>query len=88
MSPAPRYEVFIKASAEREMNALPANVFSRVTRMILTLESDPRRRGCRKLRGADGYRLRVGDYRIIYLINDGTRIVEVIAVAHRREVYR
>jgi mRNA interferase RelE/StbE len=88
VSPSPRYEVFIKPSAEREMNALPANVFSRVAKMILTLESDPRRHGCRKLHGADGFRLRVGDYRIIYLINDATRIVEVIAVAHRREVYR
>jgi mRNA interferase RelE/StbE len=55
---------------------------------LLSLEGDPRPKGCVKLRGAQDYRLRVGQYRVLYIIDDRERIIEIIAVGHRRDVYR
>lgn len=82
------YDVYIKSSAEREIDSLPRKVFGRVTDAILSLKASPRRRGCKKLRGRQAYRLRVGDYRILYTVDDSLRRVEVVAVGHRRDVYR
>jgi mRNA interferase RelE/StbE len=67
---------------------LSASLFDRIAEAVLRLETDPRPNGSRKLRGTDGYRIRVGTYRVLYTVNDDTRIVEVIAVGHRRDVYR
>ena len=82
------YQVRIKRSAEREMDRLPNRTFQRVTQAILNLESRPRPPGCVKLRGIEEYRIRVGDFRILYTINDANRTVEIVAVGHRRDVYR
>jgi mRNA interferase RelE/StbE len=82
------YEVRIKSSAEREMNSLPSRIFERVSHAILRLESLPRPRGCVKLRGREEYRLRIGVYRVLYTVDDQTRVVEIVAVRHRRESYR
>jgi mRNA interferase RelE/StbE len=87
MSSGPRYAVRIKRSAEKEMDRLSARVFERVSRALLSLEQEPRPRGCRKLRGSEQYRLRVGVYRVLYTIADAQRVVEVVAVGHRRDVY-
>jgi len=83
-----KYAVHIKRSAEKDMDALSASLFDRIAEAVLRLETDPRPNGSRKLRGTDGYRIRVGTYRVLYTVNDDTRIVEVIAVGHRRDVYR
>jgi mRNA interferase RelE/StbE len=88
MSSGRKFEIRIKKSAEREMDALPAQIFSRITKEILQLESSPRPRGCKKLRGRHEYRLRVGDYRILYTVNDDSSSIEIITVGHRRDVYR
>ena len=69
MSSGGKYEIRIKKSAEREMDSLPSNVFSRISREILRLESSPRPRGCKKLRGRHEYRIRVGDYRVLYIVD-------------------
>ena len=82
------YTVTIKRSAEKEMNGLPDDVFVRVANAILQLEANPRRRGCKKLRGAEEYRMRVGAYRVLYVVDDEERVVEVMAVGHRRDVYK
>jgi mRNA interferase RelE/StbE len=82
------YVVRIKRSAEKEMDGLQEAIFQRVAQAILSLEHNPRPRGCRKLRGAQDYRLRVGPYRILYSVDDRTRVVVVSAVGHRRDVYR
>ena len=87
MSRQRTYDVYIKPSAERDMDSLPKKVFPRVTSAILSLETSPRRRGCKKLRGREAYRLRVGDYRILYTVDDSLRRVEVVAAGHRRNVY-
>ena len=88
MSKGRGYTVLIKRSAEKEMDRLPTSTFKRVAQAILELERDPRPKGSKKLRGMQDYRLRVGEYRVLYSIDDHKRVVEVIAVGHRREVYR
>ncbi|MGD0017350.1 MAG: type II toxin-antitoxin system RelE/ParE family toxin [Verrucomicrobiia bacterium] len=82
------HTVILRRTAERELNQLPENVHQRIMRKLLELENNSRPHGIQKLHGHDGYRIRIGDYRVLYLINDETRTVEVIAVGHRREVYR
>ena len=82
------YEVRLKKSAEKELSDLPAKVHDRVVRQLLDLKNEPRPPGIKKLRGREGYRLRVGDYRILYVVDDALKIVDVYSVAHRREVYR
>ena len=60
----------------------------RIIRRILSLEDNPRPRGTKKLSGREEYRLRVGDYRVLYTVDDEDGAVLVIAVGHRGEVYR
>jgi mRNA interferase RelE/StbE len=81
------YQVHILRSAEKEMDRLPATVHARLCKRILSLEDNPRPRGVKKLSGREEYRLRVGDYRILYVIDDGNHTVTIVAVGHRREVY-
>jgi len=82
------YELIVKRSAEKEMLSLPTQVFDRVKEAILNLEEDPRPRGCKKLRGLDEYRLRVGAYRVLFSVDDEKHAVTVMAVGHRQDVYR
>ena len=82
------YEVRIISAAEREMNKLPAAVHKRISRRILTLEDNPRPRGTKKLSGREEYRLRIGDYRVLYTVDDKNGVVTIFAVGHRREIYR
>ena len=82
------YIVTIKRSAEKELDALSPGTFERVKETILLLELEPRPNGCRKLRGAEEYRLRVGAYRILYTVDDKQRLVEIMSVGHHRDVYR
>ena len=83
------YAIFYRPGVARDMARLPKAVLRRVDKAIMSLAGDPRPPGCRKLGGATGlWRLRVGDWRIVYEIDDARRLVEVQIVAHRREVYR
>ena len=70
------------------MEKLPARVYDRVDGAILALADDPRPPGCTKLGDRDDWRIRVGDYRIVYGIDDERRMVEILNIAHRRDVYR
>jgi mRNA interferase RelE/StbE len=88
MSRRSGYTVRIKRSAEKEMDRLSDRVFRRMTQAILALESDPRPRGSKRLRGVQDYRLRVGQYRVLYSVDEGERVVVISAVGHRRDVYR
>ena len=83
-----RYEVSIVPAAERDMSRLPALVHARISRRILLLEDNPRPRGVRRLSGRGEYRLRVGDHRVLYTVDDKGCIVTILAVGHRRDVYR
>lgn len=83
------YEVLLERRAERDLRRLSAEIFHRVVAEIKELAQTPRPPGCRKLTGSENdYRVRVGDYRILYEINDEDRMVRILRVGHRREVYR
>ena len=82
------YTVGIKPSARNELEALPDNVLARVVRKIEFLGQAPRPAGCRKLKGyKDVWRMRIGDWRVVYVIDDSAKSVTVTRIAHRREVY-
>jgi mRNA interferase RelE/StbE len=82
------YAIEAKPSARKELEALPDNVLSRVVRRVESLAADPRPAGCKKLKGyKDHWRIRVGDWRVIYIIDDAGRLVSVTRIAHRSEVY-
>jgi len=83
-----QYNLEIKRSAEREVDRLPADIHRRVSEAILALESNPRPVGSRKLQAGGGFRLRVGDYRVLYTVDDDNHRVIIYGVAHRREAYR
>ncbi len=82
------YDVFVKRSAEKELRRLPRRDLRRVADRIAALAAEPRPPGSEKLSGAELYRIRQGDYRIVYAIDDRARRVDVIKIGHRREVYR
>jgi len=82
------YSVLLKRTAEKELDGLPDRIYRTVLKRLLGLGEDPRPAGAKKLRGRAEYRLRVGDYRILYLVDDEQRTVDVVSVAHRREAYR
>lgn len=88
MTNGPSHTVRLKRSAEKEMDRLPEQVFDRVVAAISALEDEPRPRGSRKLRGTEHYRLPVGSYRILFTVDDSNKVVEVVSVGHRRDVYR
>lgn len=83
------YRLFIKTSAAKEIEAIPTKKDRRrVVDRIRSLADEPRPPGCRKLSGAERYRLRVGRYRILYTIEDDRLVVTVVKVGDRNEVYR
>ena len=83
------YEVFIKPSAAKELEAVGRKSDrGRIVDKIYTLKGDPRPSGCEKLTGQDRYRLRQGQFRILYVVDDGEQTVTVVKIGHRRDVYR
>lgn len=82
------YSVRVKRSAERELRALPQADLKRILKRIEQLASQPRPPGCEKLAAQQAYRMRQGDYRVVYVVNDKEHLVEIIKIGHRREVYR
>jgi mRNA interferase RelE/StbE len=83
-----KYSLEIKPSAQKELEALADDLFTRIDRKILALADNPRPAGCKKLKGyKDHWRIRVGDWRVVYIISDATKVVSVTRIAHRREVY-
>ncbi len=82
------YSLVIKKSAERELRKVPKEDMRRITDRIRELTQNPRPVGNEKLSGQDRYRVRQGDYRIVYAVDDERRVVEVVKIGHRREVYR
>ena len=82
------YRLLIKSSTGKDFEALPKHDRRRIVATITSLSSDPRPPGCEKLSGHDQYRIRQGNYRILYEIQDMDRVVVVVKVGHRRDVYR
>lgn len=85
----PKYSLSLKSSAAKELKKLPLKVQHRIVDMITKLIDDPRYSGVVKLKGNDNlYRCRVGEYRIVYEINDSEQKIVIARIRHRRDVYR
>lgn len=83
------YSIFLRPAAVRDLNSLEGDIRGRVERVIGRLAENPRPHGSKKLVGFENeWRQRVGDYRILYVIDDRARRVTIARVAHRREAYR
>ena len=82
------YNLQIKPSAAKELEVLPKKDRQRVAARIQALATDPRPKGSEQLSGQDLYRVRQGNYRILYTINDAALLVVIYKIGHRREVYR
>ena len=83
------YQLAFARSARKELEALPASVVARVFPRIEALADTPRPVGSRKLRGEKNlWRIRVGEYRVIYSVDDRRRLIDITAVRHRSEAYR
>lgn len=82
------YAVQFVRSARKELERLPDTILQRVFARIEGLASTPRPPGCKKLRGArDLWRIRIGDYRVVYAIDDGLRVVEIRTIGDRKDIY-
>lgn len=82
-----KYKIEFKPSVWKDLDNVPKTDRRRILKRIQTLTVDPRPAGCQKLSGQERYRVRQGDYRIIYSIEDDRLIVVVVKVGNRREVY-
>ncbi len=83
-----KYRITIKNSAAKELEALPKKDLPRIIKRIQTLAQNPRPDGSQKLSGKEQYRVRQGDYRIVYSIEDKDSQVDIFKIGHRRGVYR
>lgn len=84
----PEYSIFLTKTAAKQLDKLSDEVAETLLETIQSLASDPRPPGCKKLKGRDGYRVRQGNYRILYDIFDKMLVVEVVALGHRKDIYQ
>ena len=82
------YSILVTSSAAKELEGVPTKDRQRIVRRIEALAENPRPAGAEKLSGDDKYRIRQGDYRILYEIEDTQLVVTVVRIGNRREVYR
>jgi len=82
------YSIFVKKSAERELRQIPKSELNRILSRIKRLMHTPRPTGCEKISDQERYRIRQGDYRIVYSVDDERKRIDVVKIGHRREVYR
>jgi mRNA interferase RelE/StbE len=83
-----KYIVLIERYAQKQIMKLDKKIIPVIKASIANLAENPRPCGYKKLKGEDAYRIRVGDYRVIYEINDNTIIVTVVSVGHRKDIYK
>ena len=82
------YSLFFRESVRKDLETIPKSDLQRIMERIASLADNPRPPGSEKLSGQEKYRVRQGDYRIIYAIEENRLIVQIVKVGHRREVYR
>ena len=83
------YELYIERAAERDLKRLPAEDFDRIILHIKALSVNPRPHGCRKITGSKSdWRIRIGDYRVIYEVEEKAKVIRIMRVKRRREAYR
>ena len=83
-----KHRLTIKPTAEKELSKVPKKILRQIVAKVRGLAIEPRPIGSEKLSGEEKYRVRQGDYRIVYSIDDKSRSVEVVRIGHRRDVYR
>lgn len=81
------YQVVIEKQAQKQLAKISPPDYTKIVAALKDLANDPRPHGYKKLKGRPGYRIRVGDYRIIYQVKDNILTVFVLIIGHRREVY-
>ncbi len=83
-----KYEIVIKKSAIKELNKIPKKDLKKVVSKIKSLSNNPRPKGCEKLTGIERYRIRQGNYRVLYSIEDDILTVYVVKIGDRKDIYR
>ena len=83
-----KYRIRIIPKAEKDLDAIVGHDFDAIKKKILALSENPRPFGCKKLIADEGYRLRSGDFRIVYRIDDSAREIIIYRIKHRKEAYR
>ena len=84
-----RYTVVLTQTAEKELRSLPSKIVERIIAVLKSLEENPRPADCKKLKGYKNlWRIRVGDYRILYVIDDVIMLVDVREIGNRKDIYR
>ncbi len=82
-----RYTVRLEKRAERQLEKLPPEALRRICQKLVKLKQNPRLASVKKLRGIEGYRLRIGDYRVLFTIDDESKEVCIYRIKHRKEAY-
>ncbi len=82
------YQIIYDSRIEKDIRTIPANILKLIFKKIEALRTNPRVRGVEKLASIEGWRLRVGTYRILYQIDDSEKTIKVYRIKHRKEVYR
>lgn len=82
------YEVVLKPSAQKDLDALPDREVERLVHRIALLAADLRPIGCQKLANIEGYRIRSGSYRVLYVVDDASKKISIYRIKHRRDAYR
>jgi len=81
------YTIQIEKAALKQLAQLPLIIVEAIDARVSALQTNPRPPGCKKLKGRDGWRIRIGDYRVIYKIDDNVLIILVIDIGHRKNIY-
>ena len=82
------YQIIIERTARKEIQKINHADQALIIEAILNLSNEPRPHGCKKLKGREAWRIRVGDYRVIYEIQDNLLVITVIHAGHRRDIYK
>jgi mRNA interferase RelE/StbE len=82
------YKIYFRESVQKDLKQIPQNDVKKIFNRVYLLESEPRPYGCEKLKGQERYRIRQGDYRIIYSIIDKELVIWIVKIGHRKDIYR
>ena len=81
------YTIVLSKKAQKQLDKLLDNIAEPIFEAISLLENEPRPTGCKKLQGRDGYRIRIGNYRVIYEVYDTELVIDVVTLGHRKDIY-
>ncbi len=82
------YAVLILKKAQKELSLVPQKEYEKIKKSIIDLSENPRHANCLKLTGREGWRLRIGNYRVIYEIDDKDKTVLILQIGHRKYIYK